>query len=159
MPVIFDTFYLGPNAASAIGGTGTIQVNICNESDIKLEEQRLEVQETAYWQPRGVDVPSVAPGQTQSVRLALWAYASPDARPHRVPETVSVKLSKSGQQYTISLVFSFFVNGLKRYSPEGLPGANGCKCFNVLVFGLAGSGKSSTINSMFTLMSEPSKPP
>ena len=158
MPVIFESFYLGPEGASKVGGKGRLKVTIRNDSPTKMEAQRLEVQQTDYWQPLGAEVPALAPRQSHSVNVDLCAYLTTDMGPQKVPETVSFKLSKSGQQHSVALCFSFFVNGLKEYSPVGLPGAAGCECFNILPVGLAGSGKSSTINSMLTLMDEPGQP-
>ena len=152
MPIDLSCYCLGPDFSSTVGGTGTVGVQTTNDSDTKLEAQRLEVIGTAYWQPLGVEVPALEPRQSQSVNIQLRAYNTTDMGPHKVPQRVSFKLSKLGQRCEFDLPFTFFVRGLINYSPESLPGAFGCESFNILTVGPCGDGKSAIINSILTLM-------
>lgn len=70
----------------------------------------------------------------------------------RVPNVFTSELSRSGPEAVPS---QSFLQALQEWSPQGLPGADGADRFNVLVVGLAGSGKSSTINSMLKLVEPP----
>lgn len=138
-----------PEDGCSIGGSADLGVRIRNESSAATPAQRLEVVPDAYFQPSSVDVPSVPAYNEAVIRITLRAYYTKD--PQRVPETVTLRLNKANVSRSTRLPFSFYLKGLESWSPEG-PGAEGHDKFNVLLVGLAGSGKSSTVNSALTLV-------
>lgn len=74
--------------------------------------------------------------------------------PSLVPQHITVRLDNSNLERTFTMRFWTFTEGLRDYTPAGLPGSMGADKFMLLCFGLAGSGKSSFFNSVLTLMHE-----
>ena len=137
---------------SSLGKTLALSFAVQNNSTISLPAQRLQLEpgKEMYWQPCSAAVPCVASGGCVDISLNLRCKFITE--PMYAPKEVQVTLDISRVTATLQLDFSVFTNELCEAAPFGQPGAAGAETFNVLLFGMAGSGKSSFINSVFTLM-------
>lgn len=140
---------------SAIGGSASVCATIVNESDEEIQAQRLQVVPCKYFYPSSSAFEAIPSYSQKDVIIQLRGRNASDIT--GIPDKVIFRLSKNGFEQSIALCFGFFAEGLRQYVPEGLPGADGASRFNVLLFGLAGSSKSSFSNSVLTLMGSDGK--
>ena len=146
----------GIESVSEVGKTLYLFAKIRNPTAQILPAQRLAVKPDVYWQPCSVAVPAVPPGCTKEFSFTLSAHNRSE---EDVPRTTVFELSVSGERTKVALSFTLFTKALRQYSTYGLPGADGHDRFNIILVGLAGSTKSSFINSCLTLnnVDSPSK--
>ena len=137
---------------TSLGKTLALSFTVHNNSSISLPAQRLQLEtgKEMYWQPCSTEVPCVASGGC--VNFSLDLKCTFRTEPKYAPKAAEVTLDVSRVTATLQLDFSVFTSKLCKAAPLGQPGAAGAERFNVLLFGMAGSGKSSFINSVFTLM-------
>lgn len=137
---------------TSLGHTLALSFAVHNNSRISLPAQRLQLEtgKEVYWQPCSAAVPCIASGGCVDISLDLRCKFITE--PIHAPKVAEVTLDVSKVTATVQLDFSVFTGELCEAAPLGQPGAAGAERYNVLLFGMAGSGKSSFINSVFTLM-------
>ena len=139
---------------AAFGEPLTLAYNITNQSSSPLPKQTLKIHPCSlesYWEPSFVQVPELCAHSTEQVHMK--AFCQQTANAEDIPGQITVQLEPYGVQTTFRLRFQNFTGGLTKLSPAGLQGSLGVDKFNILLFGLAGAGKSSFINSVHTLLS------
>ena len=148
-----DISFIRPEPV-AVGDTLKVIFRVHNDTPDELPGQRLELVGGAYFRPTSsVAVPRVAPySESKHLCLVMRCYSTTD--PALVPRTFKVRLTASEIECTCRLRFWTFTQALRDYTPAGLPGAIGADKYNLLCFGVAGSGKSSFQNGVMTLMHE-----
>lgn len=137
-----------------VGGGLVLLVTVQNDTKDQLPEQRLQLLGDSYWQSTcSVAIPPIdAHSECQPVTFELRCRDVTD--PALVPASFTLRLEESKIDKNCKASFRTFTKRLSDYSPVNLPGANGAERFQLLVLGLAGSGKSSFLNSVMTLMHE-----
>ena len=137
---------------SQVGGSGSACATVVNEtdSDIRRNGWKLSLVTISIQAALHLKIPAHS---QKDVVIELRGRHTEDLT--KVTDTVTMKLSRLDVERTSSLSFGLFAKGLQNYVPTGLPGADGTGKFNVLLFGLAGSTKSSFVNSALTLMGNP----
>ena len=149
--VYIESFQCEP---AAFGEPLTIPFKISNQSSNPLPKQTLKVHPwslESYWEPSFVQVPELCAHSSKHVLLKAFCQQTADAED--IPAYLTVQLEPCGVTNTFKKRFYTFTGGLTKLSPAGLHGSLGVDKFNVLLFGLAGAGKSSFINSVHTLLS------
>ena len=152
----YDAVYIEAHQGerAAFGEPLTCSFSILNQSGSPLPQQTLKIHPCSlesYWEPSFVQVPELSAHSSKQVQLK--AFCRQTAHAEDIPAHLTVQLEPCGIQRTIRMRFWDFTGGLTKLSPAGLQGSLGVEKFNILLFGLAGAGKSSFINSVHTLLS------
>ena len=121
---------------------------ITNQGDTPLKGAKVWYTGETYSSQKYVSVPTIAPGKTRKAEFVLEADHFVGIS--QVPIGLSFKLTAADgsvlNEYAFRVDFSWFTSVLK--PPTFDPKVYDLPLFNVLLFGLAGAGKSSFINSV-----------
>lgn len=141
-------------ALTGVGAPLILLITVSNDTSEPLPAQRLQLLGDSYWLSTcSTAVPSIpAHSSCEPVTLELRCRETTD--PALVPASFTLRLDSSNVTKECRVSFRTFTRRIHDYSPVGLPGANDADKLALLCFGLAGSGKSSFVNGVLTLMHE-----
>ena len=125
----------------------SLRLEITNFSKFAIPATTIVVDRNSYARLSMAQVPSISSGGSVivsvDVRINRGVFEVTD-----IPK--SFHILYNGQAYSVDIPFFIFTGGLKIFKPP----ENSCSPnFNILLYGIAGAGKSSFLNSICTLLS------
>lgn len=131
---------------AALGETHHISIEIENKKNSVLAESQLSITENSYYYYSCCKVPSILP--YSSKKVILVAKVKGAVTPADIPTLNTFKLTIGNS----TIASGSYIPNIHFYAKPTLENID--MKLNILVFGLIGSGKSSLINTFFTLLND-----